>query len=49
VRDAFRGDPVRSQGQDRAQRALTRGLREGSLDSAEFDQSVARVVALRGG
>lgn len=34
---------------DRAQRALARGLREGSLDRAEFEQSVARVLALRGG
>jgi beta-N-acetylhexosaminidase len=34
---------------DRAQRALARGLREGSLERAEFEQSVARVLALRGG
>jgi beta-N-acetylhexosaminidase len=34
---------------DRAQRALARGLRGGSLHRAEFEQSVARVLALRGG
>jgi beta-N-acetylhexosaminidase len=30
-----------------AQRALATGLRDGSLDRAEFEQSVARVLALR--
>jgi hypothetical protein len=34
---------------DSAQRAQARGLREGSLDHAEFEQSVVRVLALRGG
>jgi beta-N-acetylhexosaminidase len=33
----------------KAQRALARGLRDGSLDRAEFDASVNRVLALRGG
>ena len=33
----------------RAQRALGRGLAAGSLDRAEFDQSVVRILALRGG
>jgi beta-N-acetylhexosaminidase len=33
----------------RAQRALAAGLSDGSLDRAQFEQSVERVLALRGG